>query len=68
MRVHVDYSTAAARAFRDYLAPQLPPGGKPFRFVFCSGDFAEWDQAKRLYFMADTRKVKVGNVRVHTAQ
>ncbi|KAK4129053.1 hypothetical protein N657DRAFT_630027 [Parathielavia appendiculata] len=56
-RVQVDYALAAATAFRDQLAPQLPEG-KQFRFVFCSGKFAEWDQSKPLHFMADTRRVK----------
>ena len=57
-KVQVDYALAAARAFVAALAPHLPEG-KPFRFVFCSGKFAEWDQAKPLHFMADTRRVKV---------
>lgn len=33
--------------------------GKKFRFLFCSGRFAEWDQTKRPLFMADTRLIKV---------
>jgi hypothetical protein len=41
--------------------PQLPEG-KQFRFLFCSGKFAEWDQDKPLHFMADTRRVKVWTV------
>ncbi|GAB1310732.1 Nucleoside-diphosphate-sugar epimerase [Madurella fahalii] len=56
-KVQVDYTLAAARAFLEHLAPQLPDG-KQFRFVFCSGKFAEWDQTKPLHFMADTRRVK----------
>lgn len=40
--------------------PQLPEG-KQFRFLFCSGKFAEWDQEKPLHFMLDTRRVKVTN-------
>jgi len=35
------------------------PDGKKFRFVFCSGKFAEWDQNKTLAFMQDTRRLKV---------
>lgn len=54
----MDYTLAAASAFLEKLAPQLPEGGQ-FRFVFCSGKFAEWDQDKALHFMADTRHVKV---------
>lgn len=57
-KVQVDYTLAAAKAFLEHLAPQLPEG-KQFRFVFCSGKFAEWDQTKPLHFMADTRRVKV---------
>jgi hypothetical protein len=56
--VQVDYTLAAAKAFRETLAPQLPEGAQ-FRFVFCSGKFAEWDQTKPLHFMADTRRIKV---------
>lgn len=60
--MHVDYALAGARAFRDSLAPSLQHEDgkkKPFRFVFCSGAMAEWDQTKPLYFMADTRRIKV---------
>ncbi|KAL2131603.1 hypothetical protein VTI74DRAFT_4819 [Chaetomium olivicolor] len=56
-KVQVDYTIAAARAFLEHLAPKLPKG-RQFRFVFCSGKFAEWDQQKPLHFMADTRRVK----------
>lgn len=57
-KVQVDYTLAAATAFREHLAPLLPEG-KKFHFVFCSGKLAEWDQQKSLRFMADTRHVKV---------
>ncbi|KAK4148550.1 hypothetical protein C8A00DRAFT_19637 [Chaetomidium leptoderma] len=56
-KVQVDYTLAAASAFLETLVPQLPEG-REFRFVFCSGKFAEWDQTKPLHFMADTRRVK----------
>ncbi|KAL2017737.1 hypothetical protein VTK56DRAFT_1707 [Thermocarpiscus australiensis] len=56
-RVQVDYTLAAAKAFAEHLVPHLPEG-KQFRFVFCSGKFAEWDQKKPLHFMADTRRIK----------
>ncbi|VUC21568.1 unnamed protein product [Clonostachys rosea] len=56
-KVSVDYTLAAARAFKQHLAPALPDNQR-FRFVFCSGKFAEWDQQKSLSFMADTRLVK----------
>lgn len=38
------------------LASKAPEG--KFRFVFCSGQMAEWDQDKKLYFMEDSRKIK----------
>ena len=57
-KVQVDYTLKAADAFINHLAPELPKG-KKFRFVFCSGKFAEWDQTKSLYFMEDTRRIKV---------
>lgn len=57
-KVQVDYTLAAAKASLEALAPQLPTGQK-FRFVFCSGKFAEWDQGKSLAFMQDTRRIKV---------
>ncbi|KAI1098036.1 hypothetical protein F4804DRAFT_325857 [Jackrogersella minutella] len=56
-KVSVDYTLAAAKAFIDELAPQLPEPQK-FHFVFCSGKFAEWDQEKSLSFMQDTRRIK----------
>ncbi|KAI1417905.1 hypothetical protein F5Y13DRAFT_150023 [Hypoxylon sp. FL1857] len=56
-KVSVDYTLAAAKAFVDELAPKLPESQK-FRFVFCSGQFAEWDQEKNLKMLADTRKIK----------
>ncbi|KAK5994283.1 hypothetical protein PT974_04755 [Cladobotryum mycophilum] len=56
-KVSVDYTLTAAQAFIAYPAPHLPYGQK-FRFVFCSGKNAEWDQTKRLTFMEETRKVK----------
>ncbi|KAI0837411.1 hypothetical protein F5Y06DRAFT_271637 [Hypoxylon sp. FL0890] len=56
-KVSVDYTLAAAKAFIDGLAPKLPNSQK-FRFVFCSGKFAEWDQNKNLIMLPDTRKIK----------
>jgi hypothetical protein len=67
-KVQVDFALAAARAFQEQLVPQLPEG-KTFRFVLCSGKFAEWDQKKPLHFMADTRRAKVQysvSLHVHT--
>ncbi|KAK3393426.1 hypothetical protein B0H63DRAFT_498621 [Podospora didyma] len=56
-RVQVDYLLAAADAFLKHLAPQIPAGTE-FRFVFCSGKYAEWDEKKPLCFMTDTRRMK----------
>ncbi|KAI1403325.1 hypothetical protein F4819DRAFT_231387 [Hypoxylon fuscum] len=56
-KVSVDYTLAAANAFLTELAPKLPESQK-FRFVFCSGKFAEWDQNKDLMMMKDTRRIK----------
>ncbi|KAI4859145.1 hypothetical protein F4820DRAFT_440684 [Hypoxylon rubiginosum] len=56
-KVSIDYTLAAANAFVTELAPKLPEAQK-FRFVFCSGKFAEWDQEKNLKAMKDTRRIK----------
>ncbi|CAG9983280.1 unnamed protein product [Clonostachys byssicola] len=56
-KVSVDFTLAAARAFKQRLAPALADNQR-FRFVFCSGMLAEWDQQKSLLFMADSRHVK----------
>ncbi|KAI0131429.1 hypothetical protein F4814DRAFT_405987 [Daldinia grandis] len=56
-KVSVDYTLAAAKAFSG-LASKLPEGSQKFRFVFCSGKFAEWDQSKNLKMMKDTRLIK----------
>ena len=57
-KANVDYTLAAANSFLSALAPQLP-AGKKFRFVFCSGKYAEWDQEKTVAFLADSRRIKV---------
>ena len=57
-KVGVDFTLAAAKAFDKDLAPKVPEG-KKFRFVFCSGMLAEWDQEKSLHFMKDSRLIKV---------
>ncbi|KAH6971752.1 hypothetical protein BKA56DRAFT_594994 [Ilyonectria sp. MPI-CAGE-AT-0026] len=56
-KVQVDYTLAAANAFAESLASKLPED-KRFRFVFCSGKYAECDQDKPLAFLADTRHMK----------
>lgn len=56
----MDYTLAAAKAFIDVLAPQLPTGQK-FRFLFCSGRWAEMDEKKNMRMLADTRRIKVSS-------
>lgn len=55
-QANVDFTLAGANAMREKLAAKAPNG--KFRFVFCSGKFAEWDQDKTLLFMSDSRKIK----------
>ena len=57
-KVSIDYTIAGAKAFLEVLAPKLPEPQK-FRFVFCSGKYAEWDQNKSLLLLKDTRLIKV---------
>lgn len=56
-KVGVDFTLAAANAFAIDLAPAVPRGQK-FRFVYCSGKGAEWEQQKNLWVFSDTRKLK----------
>lgn len=60
-RVGAEYTLAAARAMLEHFAKPLAAqgSGKKFCFVYCSGYLAEWDQKKRLWFMSETRKIKV---------
>lgn len=64
VRVSVDFPLKCAEALRDRFAAAAAnegadhPPPPPFRFVFCSGHAAEWDQAKNLWVMERTRKVK----------
>lgn len=60
-KVHY-FTLTAANAFVNTLAPAL--NGKKFKFVFCSGMGAEWDQTKPLWFMKDTRRIKVSDIRL----
>lgn len=57
-KVGVEITLTAAQAFDRDLAPKLPQGQK-FRFIFCSGMLAEWDQSKNLHFLKDSRHIKV---------
>ncbi|OAP65343.1 hypothetical protein AYL99_01315 [Fonsecaea erecta] len=57
-KVGVDFTLAAADAFVKTICPNLAPQGHRFRFVFCSGMGAEWDQDKKLWLFSDTRKLK----------
>jgi nucleoside-diphosphate-sugar epimerase len=57
-KVSVDFTLAAARKFSTVLASQIGDSRK-FHFVFCSGWGAEMDPHKRLWMLADTRRIKV---------
>ncbi|KAH9896154.1 hypothetical protein F4778DRAFT_745313 [Xylariomycetidae sp. FL2044] len=57
-KVSVEYTVAFVNAYLAQIAPHRPAGQERFRFLFCSGKFAEWDQEKHLRFMADTRHIK----------
>jgi hypothetical protein len=54
------FALIAANAFANTLAPALK--GEKFKFVFCSGMGAEWDQTKPLWFLKDTRRIKVSEI------
>jgi len=58
-KVEIDFTHAAAKAFQEHLAPSLKAQGKKFRFVYLSGKFAERDMTKKLWFISDTRMIKV---------
>jgi hypothetical protein len=57
-KVGVAFPLAAANAFVEGICPSLKQAGEKFRFVFCSGRGAEWDQDKKLWVFADTRRLK----------
>jgi hypothetical protein len=57
-KVGIDFTLAAARAFLSGLCPILRENGQKFRFVFCSGRGAEWNQDRNLWYFAETRKLK----------
>ena len=51
-KVQVSYAKAAAEAF-------VNGGLLPLKWVFCSGAWAERDSEKKLWFIEETRKIKV---------
>ncbi len=57
-KVGVDFALAAAQAYAEGICPDPQTKGQRFRFVFCSGKGAEWDQSKSLWLFPDTRKLK----------
>jgi len=57
--IEIGYSTAAAKAFSEALAPQLKNEKKPFRFLYLSGMLAEREKGKKLWFLHDSRTIKV---------
>ena len=57
-KVNVDFTVKAAEAFAKKLAAQVPEG-KKFRFVYCSGKFAEREyETKSLWMFKDSRAIK----------
>jgi hypothetical protein len=67
-KVQVDYTLAFADACVKTLVPASPT--KNFRFVFCSGAGAVRNekQARSLWFMRDTRTLKVSSAAVMLEQ
>ncbi|KAH8596597.1 hypothetical protein B0O99DRAFT_619422 [Bisporella sp. PMI_857] len=55
--VEVGFTRAAASAFAQYLAPQVPKG-KSFRFLYLSGMFAERNPDTKVWFLEDSRRIK----------
>ena len=59
-KVGIDFTLAAANAFVKGICPTLQQQQtQKFRFVFCGGKGAEWDQEKKLWVFNDSRKLKV---------
>lgn len=58
-KIEIGYTHAAAEAFANSLVPPLKSQGKTFRFVYLSGALAERDTNKKLWFMHDSRTIKV---------
>jgi nucleoside-diphosphate-sugar epimerase len=61
-RVSIDYTLAAARAFKESLSSQpetISNNNTEFRFIYLSGAAAERDQTKSLWFMQDYRRIRV---------
>ena len=56
-KVSVGYTLAFAKAVCKQIASETT-SGKPFRFVFCSGKYSEWDPNKSLLFLGDSRRIK----------
>lgn len=54
-RVNRDFTLAAVEAFATLAGKGT---ATPFRFVYCSGCLVEKDPAKRLWFMAENRKMR----------
>lgn len=60
-RVSIEYTLAAARAFRESFASQQQGAANnaKFRFIYLSGGGAERDQTKALWFLQDYRRIRV---------
>ena len=55
---NVDYLHAAAKMLVEEVASKHE-GQAKFRFVYCSGMYTERDPTKKLYFLDESRKLKV---------
>ena len=61
-KVNLEYTVAAAKAFRDSLRGAAAGGknaGSGFRFLYLSGNMAVRDQANSPWFLAESRKMRV---------
>lgn len=56
-KISVGFTLAAAEAFATSLASSAMHAER-FKFVFCSGRGAEWDESKALWMFKDTRQIK----------
>ena len=59
-KINLNYTLAAAKAFTEILAPSLEDG-KKFRFVYLSGMMTERDPKRNLWFMKESRLIRVSD-------
>lgn len=63
-KVQYDFTVAFAEFCEKSIRPREETGRKEFRFVFCSGAFAEREEKKSLWWGDKTRKLKVRSIPV----